>query len=153
MRPTFAWLLCCCALVLLGCGDGGTPSESSNQSSKERPETVARRADEGPRLENLIVKDLEVGSGAAAEAGDRVSVLYITHDYDTGEEWFHRWGSDQPLSLRLGWAGYSLGLEEGIEGMRVGGRRRLTIPARLTNNEGPLVYLVELVRLKPDPGS
>jgi FKBP-type peptidyl-prolyl cis-trans isomerase len=122
---------------------------SSDQGAKAQSEPASQRSEP----ENLVIKDLKIGSGAAAEAGDRVSVLYIAHDYDTGEEWFHRWGADVPLSIRLGWAGYSLGLEEGIEGMRVGGRRRLTIPARLTNNEGPLVYLVELVRLKPEAGS
>lgn len=82
-----------------------------------------------------------------------MGVLYIGTYYGSGEEWVRRWGSDPPLPLQLGAGHFSPGFEKGIEGMRVGGRRKLVIPARLTDDEGPLIYRVELVRLKPRPGA
>lgn len=151
MKRALAWLLCSCALGILGCGGTGTLTGSSGESSAPS-EAPTQDAQGRPEPEQLIVKNLKVGSGPAARRGDQVAVLYIGLYYESGEEWVRRWGSDPPLPLRLGSGRFSRGWEEGIVGMRVGGRRKLTIPARLTDDEGPLIYYVKLVRLKPGPG-
>ncbi len=77
---------------------------------------------------DLVVEDLEVGDGAEATVGSTVSAHYVGVAHSTGEEFDASWNRGEPLAFRLGVGMVIAGWDEGIAGMRVGGRRRLTIP-------------------------
>ena len=83
--------------------------------------------DEAPS--QLVVEDLKEGDGAEAGAGDTIKAHYVGVAHSTGEEFDASWNRGAPLEFRLGVGQVIRGWDEGIVGMRVGGRRRLTIPA------------------------
>ncbi len=76
----------------------------------------------------LVVEDIEVGDGAEATPGSTVSAHYVGVAHSTGEEFDASWNRGAPLDFRLGVGMVIAGWDEGISGMRVGGRRRLVIP-------------------------
>ena len=80
---------------------------------------------------DLVVEDLIVGDGTEAKAGHTVSAHYVGVAHSTGEEFDSSWGRGAPLDFRLGVGMVIPGWDKGIEGMKVGGRRRLTIPSHL----------------------
>jgi peptidylprolyl isomerase len=81
---------------------------------------------EGPPPAELAIKDLVVGEGAEATAGAVVDVHYVGVEYDTGEEFDSSWDRGESISFPL--RGLLQGWQDGIPGMRVGGRRQLIIP-------------------------
>jgi peptidylprolyl isomerase len=76
----------------------------------------------------LVVEDITVGEGAEATPGSTVSAHYVGVAHSTGEEFDASWNRGAPLEFRLGVGMVIAGWDEGMTGMRVGGRRRLTIP-------------------------
>lgn len=86
---------------------------------------------DGPAPADLEIKDIRQGDGPAAKAGDTVSVHYVGVAFSTGEEFDASWNRGQPLSFELGAGQVIPGWDRGIDGMKVGGRRQLTIPAHL----------------------
>ena len=80
----------------------------------------------GPAPGQLVVEDLVVGAGAEAVPGGTVEVHYVGVDYDSGEEFDSSWGRGQPIAFPL--QGLIQGWQDGIPGMKVGGRRQLVIP-------------------------
>jgi peptidylprolyl isomerase len=80
---------------------------------------------------DLEIVDLTVGDGEEARAGQTVSVHYVGVAYSTGKEFDSSWNRRQPFDFRLGAGQVIAGWDRGVAGMRVGGRRQLTIPARL----------------------
>jgi peptidylprolyl isomerase len=84
---------------------------------------------EGDAPDVLVTKDLEVGTGAEAEPGATVEVHYLGVDLETGEEFDSSWSRGE--SIRFPLRGLIAGWQEGIPGMRVGGRRELVIPPHL----------------------
>jgi len=85
----------------------------------------------GPPPKKLIVKDLIKGTGAAATANSTVNVQYVGELYKGGKQFDASWddGSGQPVSLPL--SGVIKGWQQGIPGMKIGGRRELIIPPSL----------------------
>ncbi len=81
---------------------------------------------EGDPPATLQIVDLVVGDGAQATPGAQVKVHYVGVDFATGEEFDASWDRGQAIDFPL--RGLIVGWQEGIPGMRVGGRRRLTIP-------------------------
>ena len=79
----------------------------------------------------LVVEDLIEGSGPAVEAGSRVQVHYVGVAWSTGEEFDASWNRGAPLDFPLGAGRVIRGWDDGIAGMKVGGRRKLTIPPHL----------------------
>ena len=79
----------------------------------------------------LEIADLWEGDGAVAKAGDMVRVHYVGVVFSTGEEFDSSWSRDDPLEFRLGVGQVIAGWDQGVQGMRVGGRRQLTIPPDL----------------------
>ena len=77
---------------------------------------------------DLEVKDIWEGDGPAASAGDNVRVHYVGVAYSTGEEFDASWDRGEPLAFQLGAGRVIAGWDQGIQGMKVGGRRQLTIP-------------------------
>ncbi len=79
----------------------------------------------------LQITDEVVGDGTEATKGSTVSTHYVGVAFSTGEEFDSSWGRGTPLDFRLGAGQVIAGWDSGIEGMRVGGRRKLVIPAAL----------------------
>ena len=80
---------------------------------------------------DLQIEDLWEGDGAEAKAGDFVKVHYVGVSFSTGEEFDASWNRGNPLEFQLGAGQVIAGWDKGVQGMKVGGRRRLTIPAHL----------------------
>lgn len=104
---------------------------------------------------DLEINDEIVGDGAEAGAGMTVSAHYVGVAFSTGEEFDASWNRGAPLDFRLGVGQVIPGWDRGISGMRVGGRRKLTIPPHLAYGDrgagsaiGPgetLIFVVDLV--------
>lgn len=80
----------------------------------------------GPAPADLTVTDLTVGDGAEAVPGATVTVHYLGVEYDSGEEFDSSWNRGESIEFPL--RGLIKGWQDGIPGMRVGGRRQLVIP-------------------------
>ncbi|MCB0923401.1 MAG: FKBP-type peptidyl-prolyl cis-trans isomerase [Mycobacterium sp.] len=81
---------------------------------------------DGPAPTELTITDLVVGDGAEAVPGGTVDVHYVGVEYDTGAEFDSSWNRGESISFPL--RGLIQGWQDGIPGMRVGGRRQLVIP-------------------------
>lgn len=95
-------------------------------SKHEKPEIDAP---EGPAPEALEIVDIIVGDGAEATPGAKVDVHYLGVEYDSGEEFDSSWSRGQSINFPLN--NLIRGWQEGIPGMKVGGRRKLTVPPQL----------------------
>ena len=80
---------------------------------------------------DLEIKDIWEGDGPVAKAGDTVSVHYVGVAHSTGEEFDASYNRGTPLDFRLGIGQVISGWDQGVQGMKVGGRRRLVIPPHL----------------------
>ncbi|MEV7463573.1 FKBP-type peptidyl-prolyl cis-trans isomerase [Streptomyces rubiginosohelvolus] len=80
---------------------------------------------------DLEIKDIWEGDGPVAQAGQTVSVHYVGVSFSTGEEFDASWNRGTPLQFQLGAGQVISGWDKGVQGMKVGGRRQLTIPAHL----------------------
>lgn len=83
--------------------------------------------DEQPPTE-LVIEDLTVGDGDEAAAGQQVTVHYVGVSWSTGEQFDASWDRMEPFAFGLGQGQVITGWDEGVQGMKIGGRRRLTIP-------------------------
>ena len=83
----------------------------------------------GEAPDELVIDDITVGDGAEATPGSTVRAHYVGVAHSTGEEFDASWNRGAPLDFRLGVGQVIAGWDEGIVGMKVGGRRKLTIPA------------------------
>lgn len=102
------------------------PTAAERDLSKKPP--VKARGDNPP--DEVVVEDLVVGKGKTAESGDTVDVRYVGVLYKDGKEFDASWArADNSFSFTLGGGQVIQGWDEGVEGMREGGRRRLLIPA------------------------
>jgi peptidylprolyl isomerase len=85
----------------------------------------------GEPPKQLEVTDIWEGDGKVARAGDTVQVHYVGVFYSTGEEFDASWNRGEPLEFRLGIGQVIAGWDQGVQGMKVGGRRQLVIPPGL----------------------
>ncbi len=83
---------------------------------------------EGEPPADLVVEDIEVGDGAEAVAGAVVTVHYVGHAWSDGTQFDASWDRNDTFAFRLGAGQVIEGWDEGVAGMKVGGRRRITIP-------------------------
>ena len=86
---------------------------------------------DGPPPSDLEVTELSEGDGQEATAGSTVSVHYVGVAHSTGEEFDASYNRGAPLDFRLGVGQVISGWDQGVQGMKVGGRRRLVIPPHL----------------------
>jgi peptidylprolyl isomerase len=173
-------LFACLALVVAGCGSDddsstsssestATSTESSSQSSPE-PSGGAEESSGGKKTKpevtvpsgapskKLEIEEIEEGTGATAKAGDEVTVQYVGVGYDSEEEFDSSWSRNEPFTFGLGAGQVIPGWDQGIEGMKVGGRRELIIPSSLAYGPagsppviGPnetLIFVVDLLAVK-----
>ncbi|MFJ5262923.1 FKBP-type peptidyl-prolyl cis-trans isomerase [Streptomyces sp. NPDC088387] len=85
----------------------------------------------GEPPKDLEIKDVWEGDGPVAKAGDTVSVHYVGVAFSSGEEFDASWNRGTPLQFQLGVGQVIAGWDQGVQGMKVGGRRQLTIPPHL----------------------
>ncbi|HJE51450.1 MAG TPA: FKBP-type peptidyl-prolyl cis-trans isomerase [Tessaracoccus flavescens] len=86
---------------------------------------------EGDAPTELVIDDIVEGDGQEAKAGDMAHVHYVGVAFSSGEEFDSSWNRGAPLAFPLGAGRVIQGWDQGIQGMKVGGRRRLTIPSHL----------------------
>lgn len=90
---------------------------------------------EGEAPTELVSTDLVEGTGAEATPGKQISCHYVGVTFSAGEEFDASWNRGAPLDFRLGVGQVIAGWDKGISGMKVGGRRKLTIPPHLGYGE------------------
>ena len=113
---------------------------------------------DGPPPSELEVTDVTEGDGAEATPGSTVTVHYVGVAHSTGEEFDASYNRGEPLQFRLGVGQVISGWDTGVQGMKVGGRRRLVIPPHLAYGDrgaggviGPgetLIFVVDLVGVR-----
>lgn len=153
----------CAGLAIAGCGGGGDSStESSESTSTATTESAAKTkpkvtVPKGAPPKQLEVKDLEEGTGTEAKAGDKVTVQYVGVNYKNGKEFDSSWSRNEPFSFTLGGGEVIPGWDQGVEGMKEGGRRELIIPPELAYGEAgappaiapneTLVFVIDLLKV------
>lgn len=104
----------------------------------------------------FTTRDLVVGDGAAARPGQTVVVHYVGVLYDTGAIFESSWERNEPFTFRVGSGETIPGWDDGVTGMRVGGRRFLLLPPELAYGDNPnapvpagstLVFVVDLLAI------
>ncbi len=80
---------------------------------------------------DLVIEDLIEGEGEPAAAGQEASVHYVGVAWSTGQQFDASWDRNESFEFRLGAGQVIQGWDQGVVGMKPGGRRRLTIPAHL----------------------
>ncbi len=118
----------------------------------ERPEIPKP---EGDIPFELLIEDIVVGDGTEATSGTKVSVHYVGVAFRTGDEFDASWNRGRPFEFKLGKGQVIPGWDVGVQGMRVGGRRKLTIPSAMAYGargaggaikpHEPLVFVVDLL--------
>jgi peptidylprolyl isomerase len=170
----------CATVMIAGCGSSGSSStvtvgnensadnslvtagESKSSTAAATTPTTGALSKEptvtppsGPPPAKLETKELIVGTGPEAKAGDSVTVNYVGVLYKDGKKFNASWETGKPFTFTLGKGEVIKGWDQGIVGMKVGGRRELIIPASLAygpagrpptipKNEA-LVFVVDLL--------
>jgi peptidylprolyl isomerase len=103
----------------------------------------------------LVTKEIIKGTGPEAKAGESVTVNYVGVLYHGGKEFDASWRRSEPFTFTLGQGQVIKGWDQGVAGMKVGGRRELVIPAELAYGKNgspptippsaPLVFVVDLL--------
>jgi peptidylprolyl isomerase len=106
----------------------------------------------------LQIRDLVEGDGAVAQAGQQAVVHYVGVAYSTGEEFDASYNRGAPFTFPLGGGRVIAGWDQGVQGMRVGGRRELIIPPQLGYGDRgaggviaggeTLIFVVDLLDLR-----
>jgi len=166
MKALMLTVAACLALLVAGCGGS---SDSSSSESTASGETTAAESSGGEKTKpkvtvpkgappkKLEIEEIEEGSGAEAKSGDEVTVQYVGVDYKNGKEFDSSWSRNEPFGFTLGAGEVIPGWDQGVEGMKVGGRRELIIPPSLAYGEagappaiGPnetLVFVIDLLEV------
>jgi peptidylprolyl isomerase len=166
MRGILLIIGLCAALAIAGCGgsdssSGGSTAETSAEESKAPEESIETKpvveAPSGPPPKQLESIELIEGTGPEAKAGDEVTVQYVLVDYKSGQEIESSWERNEPFTFALGTGSVIAGWDQGVEGMKVGGRRELIIPPELAYGPegsppiGPnatLIFVIDMVSIK-----
>jgi peptidylprolyl isomerase len=171
-RGPISIIVVCAALAIAGCGSS---SDSSSSTSGGEASTAAKSAGSTASQANTKVKpkvtvpsepapkkltEVEIvkGTGAEAKSGDEVTVQYVGVGYESEEEFDSSWSRNEPFSFTLGAGEVIPGWDQGVAGMKVGGRRELIIPSELAYGPagsppaiGPnetLIFVIDLLAVK-----
>jgi peptidylprolyl isomerase len=175
MRRSLALLLALLLALALGaCGgddDSAEPAAKTTTTKSEEPSPSEQRealedTSKRPQIpkptgsppRRLTKEDIVKGKGAPAKAGDLITVQYVGVTFSTGEEFDASWDRGQPFQFPLGAGQVIKGWDQGLVGMRKGGRRMLTIPPEQAYGRagsppfiGPnetLVFVVDLIAIQ-----
>jgi FKBP-type peptidyl-prolyl cis-trans isomerase len=103
--------------------------QAIGKDTKAKPEIPAPQGDPPPEL---VIRDIVKGTGPKAKAGDELSMQYVGTSWSTGEQFDASWDrGGQPFPLQLGAGMVIQGWDQGLVGLRKGGRRLLIIPPDL----------------------
>jgi peptidylprolyl isomerase len=176
-RATVGLATLAAAGLIAGCGGSGSSSSTIGVGNENKSDEALVKAGEtavaktptsgplasepkvtppsGPAPAKLEKKDLVVGTGKEAKAGDTVTVNYVGVLYKGGKEFDASWKRKEPFQFKLGQGQVIKGWDQGVAGMKVGGRRELVIPAELAYGKtgsppaippsAPLVFVVDLL--------
>jgi FKBP-type peptidyl-prolyl cis-trans isomerase len=184
-RPRAGVAALALAALIAGCGSGGSSTitvgnesdvssvphvagEKTNPTSATTPTSTAKTPTSGPLASKpkvtvptgappskLETKELIKGTGPEAKAGQSVTVNYVGVLYHGGKEFDSSWKRSEPFTFTLGKGQVIKGWDQGVAGMKVGGRRELIIPAELAYGKtgspptippnAPLVFVVDLL--------
>lgn len=163
----------CLGLVACGSDDSGTSGDTSTTASgpqraakdvdvadatnlKEKPSVQVPDGKPPKQLEKV---DLVTGTGPAAATGDKIKVKYVGLGWSTGQEFDASWDRGDTLDVDIGAGGVIPGWDQGLVGMKKGGRRVLVIPPNLAYGEQgsppaiganeTLVFVVDAVSITP----
>lgn len=143
-------------------GNSAKSSENSEESSESAPKASPDKKKTKPTVtvpkgispKTFATREIEEGTGPEAKAGDTVTVQYVGVGYDSEEEFDSSWGKE-PFTFPLGAGKVIAGWDQGVEGMKVGGRRELLIPGNLAYGPegspptiGPnetLIFMIDLL--------
>ena len=148
-------LLTLTALTLLVAGITGCPSRIPEPPPEKRQDPPGAK-EEVPKITQLVKDDLKVGTGAEAVTGDTVKVHY-TGRLMNGTKFDSSLDRKEPFEFTLGKGEVIKGWDQGVVGMKVGGKRKLTIPSKLAYGENgsppkikpnsPLQFEIELLEV------
>jgi peptidylprolyl isomerase len=176
-RALAALALLMVGLVIAGCGSSGgsgtitignenkaddalihageseeVKTPKSGPLSEEPKVTVPKE----PAPKTLSTKDIITGTGTEAKSGDKVTVNYVGALYKNGSVFDASWKRKEPFSFTIGTKEVIPGWEQGVVGMKVGGRRELIIPSELAYGKAgsppkiganePLIFIVDLLK-------
>jgi peptidylprolyl isomerase len=149
-RTLIAAGLAALSLVVAGCSEDKVKTNGDESSKAEKApaadaslEPTATTGDpapttkpkvvvpNGPPPKKLVIKDVKKGTGPAVKAGDNIAANYVGVAYSTGKEFDNSYDRGEPIQFPLGTGGVIPGWDQGIVGMKVGGRRTLIIPSAL----------------------
>ena len=160
-RPFLLVLALSALLAVAGCGsDSEEPASTSTPEAAAAPERTKPEitVPKGKAPKKLVIKDIEEGTGKAAKSGDQVTVQYVGTSFLNGRQFDASWDRGEPFQFQLGAGAVIPGWDQGVAGMRVGGRRQLTIPAKLAYGDRGaggaikpgehLVFVVDLLGLR-----
>ncbi len=149
------------ALIHETSGSGSSTTSTSTTASVKTPTSGPLSKEpkvtppSGPPPAKLETKDLIVGTGAEAKSSDAITVNYVGVLYKGGKKFNASWETGKPFPFTLGKGEVIKGWDQGIVGMKVGGRRELIIPASLAYGAGgrppsipkneALVFVVDLL--------
>lgn len=139
-------------LVIWQMNQDDSPTDQTAEIQKQLEEQL--KAQQGGKVEST---DIKVGNGAAAESGKKVTVNYVGTLKD-GTKFDSSYDRNQPFAFTLGGGQVIPGWDQGVVGMKVGGKRKLVIPAELAygaNSPSPsippnsdLVFEIELLKVE-----
>jgi peptidylprolyl isomerase len=136
---------------------GATPTTSTATTPTSGPLSKEPKVTppSGPAPAKLVTKEIIPGTGAEAKAGESVTVNYLGVLYNGGKEFDASWKRNEPFNFVLGRGQVIPGWDQGVAGMKVGGRRELIIPSALAYGakgsgstipaNAPLVFVVDLL--------
>lgn len=155
------------ALVVLGCTGEDTPEGADDPAGEEvappdlasKPDLVTVLPDDrGDPPTTLQVEDLVVGEGEIAEEGASLTVEFVGASWSSGQQFDATWDRGQPYSFTLGAGEVIRAWDEGLSGMRVGGRRALVVPPDLAYGDRgsaagiapgeTIVFIVDLLEVE-----
>jgi peptidylprolyl isomerase len=108
-----------------------TPAATTPAATTETATKPKVTVPSGPPPKTLEIKDLKEGTGPAAKAGDQLTVQYVGVTYANGKQFDASWDRGQPFQFQLGAGMVIPGWDQGLVGMKAGGRRELIIPPNL----------------------
>jgi peptidylprolyl isomerase len=157
-RLTSLLAVMCLSLVIASCG-----ASSSGEGTAEATTTKVVRKEpnvsipKGPPPKKLVVEELIPGTGAEIEEGDEAVIHYVMLSYQARSGIDSSWRRGKPFTFAFGSGEVVKGWERGMEGMRVGGRRKLIVPPSLgygaegssiVSPEVTLVLVVDLLGVR-----
>jgi len=176
-RAAFALATLGAGALLAGCGSSGSGSTITIGNENTSDQTLAKSGSTAPTATTptsgplskepkvippagaaptkLVIKNLITGTGAEAKSGQTLAVNYVGALYNGGKVFDASWKRKEPFTFTLGKGQVIQGWEQGVPGMKVGGRRELIVPAALAYGakgsppsippNAPLVFVIDLL--------